>query len=96
MGKFIFGKSFGENNGIKRYNMRDLDTPYGHVFAYQVEFSGKPEDEKFKTVCFPLMRNLLPEDGCPVKEIGDFVPPEQRETVSEILTREGYMGKIKW
>jgi hypothetical protein len=92
MGKFALGKGFDDNgNGVKRYNMRDLDTPYGPMFAYQVEFANK-----HITVCFPLICNLPPEDGFHVKEIGDFVPPEQRETVSEILTREGYKGEIKW
>ncbi len=94
MGKFVLGKNFdpeNNSNGIKRYNMQDLDTPYGPMFAYQVEFDGK-----HITVCFPLIQNLPPEDGFAVKEIGDFVPPEQRETVSGILARADYKGEIKW
>ena len=97
MGKFILGKSFGEDNGIRRYNIRDdLGTPYGDVFAYQVEFLGKPESERFKTVCFPFIRSLPPEDGSSIKEIGDFVPAEQREAVYKILSDAGYKGEIKW
>ncbi|MCX6814658.1 MAG: hypothetical protein NTY20_03350 [Candidatus Aenigmarchaeota archaeon] len=91
MGKFIFGKSFGENNGIKKHNINVLDTPYNPVIAYQVEF-----DKTCKTVCFPYVRDLPKEDGFRVVEIEDFVPEEQRETVSEILGRAGYMGDIKW
>lgn len=89
------GKTFGQSNGIRRYNIQDLDTPYGRVFAYQIEFKGKQENERFTTVCFPLIRSLPPEEGCAV-EIGDFVPPEQLELTCRILREEGYLGEIKW
>jgi hypothetical protein len=96
MAKFILGKNFGEENNTRRYHKDDLDTPYGQVFAYQVEFLEKHESERFKIACFPLIRNLPSENGYDIKEIGNFVPVEQRAVVSRILSEEGFIGEIKW
>jgi hypothetical protein len=96
MGRFILEKSFGKENDTRRYNIQDLDTPYGPLFVYQLELLEKPEDKRFRTVCFPLIRNLPPENGCDIKEIEDFVPPEHREVIARILLEEGYKGQIKW
>ena len=97
MGRFIIGKNFGEENEVIRYHLQDdLDTPYGPIFVYQVELLNKPWHERFVTVCFPFVRNLPAENGCEIKEIGDFIPPDQREIIGRILLEEGYIGKIKW
>ncbi|MEM7815775.1 MAG: hypothetical protein QXN71_01505 [Candidatus Aenigmatarchaeota archaeon] len=97
MGKFVLGKSFvNQKDGIKRHNISVIETNIGKFFAYQVEFLGEPEHKRYKTVCFPYIRELEPEDGFRAIEIGDYVPLEKREDVSEILRKEGYKGEIKW